>query len=107
MNKFDLKNHRNTLRVVFDGGSEFRLPDLSYDKFLNSELFVGGCSDVEYDNYLCENNMVELSSFSSECTNKITLIDEQPFRRRVLKFRLVYDSDKDPNFDENEYFGEI
>lgn len=107
MNKFDLKKHTNTMRVVFDDGDEFRLPDLSYDKFINSELFVGGLSDIEYDKYLRENGMVELSDFNSQSTNEITLIDEQPFRGRVLKFRLVYDSDNDPNFDEKEYFGEI
>lgn len=107
MSEFDMKNHTNTFRVVFDDGDEFRLPDLSYDKFINSELYADGSSDIEYEKYLRENGMVELSDFNSQSTNEITLIDEQPFRGRVLKFRLVYDSDNDPNFDEKEYFGEI
>jgi len=107
MKNFDLKNWTNTLKILFDDGEEFRLPDISYDKFVNSELYKSGSSDVEYDKYLRENGMKELSDFNSESTNEITLIDEQPYRGRVLKFRLVYDSDNDENFNEKEYFGDV
>jgi|TARA_R110000803_G_scaffold193947_1_gene256947 hypothetical protein len=106
MKKFDLKNWTNTLKILFDDGTEYRLPDISYDKFENSELYKSGSSDIEYDKYLRENGMKELSDFNSESTNEITLIDEQPYRGRVLKFKLVYDSDNDENFNEKEYFGD-
>lgn len=88
-------------------GTEYRLPDLSYDKFKNSELYKSGSSDIEYDKYLRENGMKELSDFNSESTNEITLIDEQPYRGRVLKFRLVYDSDNNENFNAKDYFGDV
>jgi hypothetical protein len=80
---------------------------MSYDKFEKSELYKSGSSDIEYDKYLRENGMKELSDFNSESTNEITLIDEQPYRGRVLKFKLVYDSDNDENFNEKEYFGDV
>lgn len=38
--------------------------------------------------------------------NEITLVVEQSWRGRVLKFKCVYDSDNDENFDEKVYFGE-
>ena len=107
MKKFDLKSWTNTLKILFDDGAEYRLPDISYDKFENSELYQRGSSDVEYDKYLRDNGMKELSDFNSESTNEITLIDEQPYRGRVLKFRLVYDSDNDENFNEKKYFGDV
>ena len=107
MKKFDLSKHTNTLKIVFDDGIEFRLPDISYDRFLESELYKEGCSGIAYDKYLYENDMRELSDFNAESTNEITLIDEQPYRGRVLKFRLVYDSQNDPDFDEKDYFGKI
>ena len=107
MKKFDIKTWTNTLKILFDDGSEYRLPDLSYEKFKDSKLYVSGESNIEYERYCRENGMKELSDFNSQSTNEITLIDEQPYRGRVLKFKLVYDSDNDPNFDEKEYFGEI
>lgn len=107
MKKFDLSKYTNTLKIVFDDGDEFRLPDISYGRFLESELYEEGSSDIAYDNYLRENGMIELSDFNSGSTNEITLIDEHPYRGRVLKFRLVYDSLNDPEFDEKKYFGEI
>ncbi len=107
MKKFDIKNWSNTLRIVFDDGNEYRLPDISYEKFMESDLYKTGSSDVEYAKYLRENGMAELSDFNSQSTNEITLIDEEPYRGRVLKFKLIYDSDNDETFDEKEYFGEI
>lgn len=107
INKFDLVKWTNTMRVVFDDGLEYRLPDMSYDKFKESHYYKSGSSDLEYDKYLADGNMTELSDFNSDSTNKITLIDEQPYRGRVLKFRLVYDSDNDPNFSETDYFGDL
>jgi hypothetical protein len=82
------------------------LPDISYEKF-EEFIFKHGDSVVEYDKYLRENNMKELSDFNSHVTSEITLVLEQPYRGRVLKFKCVYDSNNDDNFDEFEYFGEI
>lgn len=107
MKKFDIKNWTNTLRIVFDDGNEYRLPDISYKKFIESDLYKTGSSDVEYAKYLRDNGMAELSDFNSQSTNEITLIDEEPYRGRVLKFKLIYDSENDETFDEKEYFGEI
>jgi len=48
--------------------------------------------------------MVELTDFNSQTTNEITLVVEQSWRGRVLKFKCVYDSDNDENFNEEDYF---
>ena len=92
------------IKIKFDDGTEYTLPDISYEKF-TEHMFEGGGSDIEYDKYLHENNMKELTDFNGESTDKITLIVEQPYRGRVLKFRCVYDSDNDENFNEVRYFG--
>ena len=81
-----------------------QLPDISYEKFLEL-LYKSGCSDIEYDNYLRNNRMTELTNFSKEGIEDLTLVIEQPYRGRVLKFKCVYDSDGDENFDEVKYFG--
>ena len=49
--------------------------------------------------------MKDLTDFNGESTGEITLIVEQPYRGRVLKFRCIYDSDNDENFNEVGYFG--
>lgn len=49
--------------------------------------------------------MKDLSDFNGESTGEITLVVEQPYRGRVLKFRCIYDSDNDENFSEVAYFG--
>ena len=67
----------------------------------------GGSSDVEYDKYCRDNNMQDLTDFNGESTSEITLIVEQPYRGRVLKFRCVYDSHNDENFNEVNYFGTV
>ncbi len=92
------------IKIKFDDGVEFRLPDISYEKF-TEHMFSGGGSDIEYDKYCRENNMKELTDFNGEATSEITLIVEQPYRGRVLKFRCIYDSDNDENFNEVSYFG--
>lgn len=33
MKKFDLSKYTNTLKIIFDDGDEFRLPDISYGDF--------------------------------------------------------------------------
>lgn len=91
------------IKIKFDDGREFRLPDISYEKF-TEDMFSGGGSDIEYDKYCRENNMKELTDFNGESTGEITLIVEQPYRGRVLKFRCIYDSDNDENFNEVDYF---
>lgn len=108
MKEFNIKEYTNTLKIVFDSEeTEIRLPDISYDKFIKSDLYKSGSSDIEYDNYLSENNMIELSDYNSDTLKEITLIDEQPYRGRVLKFKIVYDSDEDENFNTKEYFGDV
>lgn len=95
------------LLIHFDSDSMhngMQLPDISYEKFLEF-LFESGSSDIEYDNYLRENKMTELTNFSKEGVEDLTLIVEHPYRGRVLKFKCVYDSDNDKNFDEVKYFG--
>lgn len=92
------------IKIKFDDGTEYTLPDISYEKFTEYMFEVGG-SDVEYDKYLRENNMKELTDFNGESTGEITLIVEQPYIGRVLKFKCVYDSDNDENFNEISYFG--
>jgi hypothetical protein len=91
------------IRIKFDDGTEYKLPDISYEKF-TEHMFESGSSDVEYDKYCRENNMKDLTDFNSESTSEITLIVEQPYRGRVLKFRCIYDSDNDANFNEVSYF---
>lgn len=80
------------IKILFDDGTEYKLPDISYGKF-TEHMFESGCSDVEYDKYCRDNNMKELTDFNGESTSEITLIVEQPYRGRVLKFRCIYDSD--------------
>ena len=92
------------IKIKFDDGTEYALPDISYEKF-TEHMFESDGSDVEYDKYLLENNMKELTDFNGESTSEITLIVEQPYRGRVLKFKCVYDSNNDENFNEVSYFG--
>ena len=91
------------IKIKFNDGTEYKLPDISYEKF-TEYMFKSGSSDVEYDKYLRENNMQDLTDFNSESTCEITLIVEQPYRGRVLKFKCIYDSDNDDNFNEVVYF---
>lgn len=93
----------DVIKIKFDDGTEYYLPDISYQKFLKY-LFESGCSDLEYDKYCRSNNMKELTDFNPESTNEITLVVEQQYRNRILKFKCIYDSDNDPNFNGNEYF---
>lgn len=93
-----------SIKIKFDSGKEYTLPDISYEKF-TEYLFEGGGSDVEYDKYLRENNMKEITDFNGESTSEIMLLVEQPYRGRVLKFQCVYDSNNDENFNEVSYFG--
>ena len=79
-------------------------PDISYDKFCNSELYESGSSDIEYDNYLKNNSMIDLSDYNDQTTPEIILIVEQEHRGRVLKFKCFYDSNSDENFNEEQYF---
>ena len=92
-------------RFVIDN-KEYFLPDISYENFLDYMDWKGS-SDQAYDSYLDRNNMKDMSDFDSETTGDIVLIFEQPHRGRVLKFKCIYDSDRDEYFDENEYFKEM
>lgn len=94
----------DTIKIKLESGNEYKLPDISYEKF-TEHMFESGSSDVEYDKYCRKNKMKDLTDFNGESTGKITLIVEQPYKGRVLKFRCIYDSDNDENFNEVNYFG--
>jgi hypothetical protein len=95
----------DTIKIKLESGNEYKLPDISSEKF-DEFIWKSGSNDVEYENYKRENGMKELTDFNSQTTDEITLVVEQSWRGRVLKFKCVYDSDNDENFDEKEYFGE-
>jgi hypothetical protein len=95
----------DTIKIKLENGNEYKLPDISSEKF-DEFIFKGGSNDVEYEKYKRENGMIELSDFNSQTTDEITLVVAESWRGRVLKFKCVYDSDNDENFDEKEYFGE-
>jgi hypothetical protein len=93
------------IKIKLESGNEYKLPDISSEKF-DEFMWESGSNDVEYKKYKRENEMIELTDFNSQTTNEITLVVEQSWRGRVLKFKCVYDSDNDENFDEKDYFGE-
>jgi hypothetical protein len=95
----------DTIKVKL-GGEEYNLPDISSEKF-DEFMWESGSNDIEYENYKRERGMVELTDFNSQTTDEITLVVEQSWSGRVLKFKCVYDSDNDENFDSGEYFGEV
>jgi hypothetical protein len=90
------------IRIVFEDGDEYKLPDISSEKF-DKFMFNSGSNDVEYEKYKSEHGMKELTDFNSQTTDEITLVVEQSFRGRVLRFKCVYDSDNDESFDEDNY----
>ena len=94
-----------TIKIKLESGNEYKLPDISSEKF-DEFMWESGSNDVEYEKYKRENGMIELTDFNSQTTDEITLVVEQSWRGRVLKFKCVYDSDNDENFDEKDYFGE-
>jgi hypothetical protein len=91
------------IKIKLESGDEYKLPDISSEKF-DEFVWKSGSNDVEYENYKRENGMIELTDFNSQTTDEITLVVEQSWRGRVLKFKCVYDSDNDKNFDEKDYF---
>ena len=95
----------DTIKIKLERGNEYKLPDISSEKF-DQFMYENGSNDVEYEKYKRENGMIELTDFNSQTTDEITLVVEQSWRGRVLKFKCVYDSDNDDNFDEKVYFGE-
>ena len=88
----------DTIKAKLESGNEYKLPDISSEKF-DEFMWENGSNDVEYEKYKRENGMIELTDFNSQTTNEITLVVEQSWRGRVLKFKCVYDSDNDDNFD--------
>lgn len=95
----------DTIKIKFESGNGYKLPDISSEKF-DEFMWGSGDSEFEYEKYKRENRMIELTDFNSQTTDEITLVVEQSWRGRVLKFKCVYDSDNDENFDEKDYFGE-
>jgi len=80
------------MKLVFPDGTEFKLPDISYDKFVET-LFKEGSSDTEYEKYLRENNMHELTSFNYEALKEAILVVSDS--EKTLKFKCFYNSDYD------------
>jgi mRNA-degrading endonuclease RelE of RelBE toxin-antitoxin system len=93
----------DTIKIKFGDGNVYKLPDISSEKF-DEFMFKNGSNDVEYEKYKRENGMKELTDFNGESTSEITLVVEQSWRGRVLKFKCIYDSDNDKNFNEEQYF---
>jgi hypothetical protein len=96
------------IKVFFDGeDSGQALADISYEKFIELTRWEGS-SDVAYDMYVRCNNMVDVTDYNEYSTvGHIELVLEQRYRGRVLKFKCVYDSDRDPEFNGGEYFKDI
>ncbi len=104
-----------TIKFLEDNDIKY-FPDISYDNYVYQTMpfeeqekhFFNGTKNVAYDiayyQYLRRNNMMELTDLNSETTSEITLIIEDDFSGRVLKFKCVYDSDNDEMFDSEEYF---
>jgi len=82
------------IKIKFDDGSEHKLPDVSYNKFLNY-IFEDGMSDIAWENYLKNNNMVDIVDYNSDATKEMTLIVENKETERILKFKCIYDSDSE------------
>ena len=82
-----------TVEFTDDPGYKRELPDISYKRFIDSDLFKSGASDTEYARYLRENNMVELDEYNSQSTKDIVLTFEDEFSGRVMRFKLIDDSD--------------
>lgn len=95
----------DTLKVRLESGCEYKLVDISL-KWFEEFMWKGGSNDVEYEKYKRENSMIDLTDINSQTTGELTLVVEQPYRGRVLKFKCIYDSDNDENFDECQYFGQ-
>lgn len=94
------------IKIKFIGEDKIHgvFPDISYDKFVKTDLYQLNSSDIAYDAYLKDNNMVDLTDFNAQSTEDIELIVENESRGRVLKFKCVYDSDNDESFHERMYF---
>ena len=89
------------VKFVDKNGVEGVLPDMSYERFLDSDEYKKySTSDTPYDDYLKNNNMIDLTDYNSETTSDIELVVEQKNRGRVIKFKCVYNSDEDENFSE-------
>ncbi|MFW1875314.1 hypothetical protein ACG9XQ_18620, partial [Acinetobacter baumannii] len=68
------------------------------------DLYKSGASDLEYETYLKDNKMFDLTDFNSQSIHDIELIVENKNRGRVLKFKCIYDSDNDEFFNEKLHF---
>lgn len=92
------------VKLKNEEGIQGILPDISYDRFVKTDLYQAGGSDIAYDEYLKENNMIDLIEFNSQTTGDVELIVESENRGRILKFKCIYDSDNDESFHERIYF---
>ncbi len=67
------------------------LPNASYDVFTDFMPWCGA-NDIEYDKYLSKNNMVELNSYRSDCTDEL-ILEFIYCDGRKLKFKCIEDSE--------------
>jgi hypothetical protein len=91
------------ITIQFKSGEKVKLPDISLDIF-DKYIWEEGSNDIEYEKYKRDHKMIELTDLNEQTIQEITLIIEQPYRGRVLKFKCIYDSNNDEFFNEDEYF---
>ena len=90
--------------IVLCDDSIYKFPDTSYSVFEKYIPHDESNSDLAYENYLHDRCMRELTDFNAETINGITLVVKEDWRERVLKFKCVYDSDNDEDFNPKDYF---
>lgn len=81
-----------TIRDKTDPQYEEKFPDISYEKFVEL-VFTQGTSDTEYENYLRDAGMIELTDFNSETTGDLQIIVEREFDGRRMVLEVVEDSE--------------
>ena len=94
----DKDNESLTIIVDGDKSSAKMMPDISYEKF-EKYMFSSGVSDMEFDKYLRSRSMVSLSDFNRETTPDIEIVYNNIALGRVIKLKVIYDSDNDDSFE--------
>lgn len=92
--------------VIKDEDYKKPLPDISYSQYIESHLYTDGSSDMAYDNYLRDRGMVDPMDLNPQTTPDTTIVFENTWNKRILRYECVYDSDNDPNFEPSLYFKE-
>jgi hypothetical protein len=81
------------MKIQFIDGNVFKLPDISYERFENSEFFKEGSSDTEYASYLRENDMHEITSFNAESLRECVIVVED-YSGRKITLKVISDIDE-------------